>query len=138
MRILGIVLCIMGLIGVRFLEEKLFYDPFLGYFQWEGAVFPAFEWGRLIISHLFRFLLNFLLSLGVVHFLFMNKVWTFQAGFLMILLFVVSLPIYLYCVYVEFGFGRLFPFYVRRILIQPLLLLIIVPIFYYRKNLKKK
>ena len=135
---IGVALCILGLVGVRVLESKIFYDPFLDYFANTGnSAFPQFEWGRLIGSHIFRFLLNLIFSLGIVHFLFLNKKWTFQALVLITLSFILFFPIYLYSVYTEFSFGNLFSFYIRRFVIQPLPVLLIVPLFYYRKNLIK-
>jgi len=73
----------------------------------------------------------------VVHFLFLNKKWTIQAMVLITLSFALFFPIYLYSVYTEFSFGNLFSFYIRRFVIQPLPILLIVPLFYYRKNLIK-
>ena len=132
------MLCVAGLIGVRYLEKVLFYDPFLDYFANIGnPAFPQFEWARLIGSHIFRFLLNLIFSLGIIHFLFLNKKWTFQAMVLITLSFILFFPIYLYSVYTEFSFGNLFSFYIRRFVIQPLPILLIVPLFYYRKNLIK-
>ena len=138
MKWLLVALCIIGLVGVRVLENKIFYDPFLDYFANIGnPAFPQFEWTRLIGSHLFRFLLNLIFSLGIVHFLFLNKKWTFQAMVLITLSFIIFFPIYLYSVYTEFSFGSLFSFYIRRFVIQPLPVLLIVPLFYYRKNIIK-
>jgi len=136
---IGVALCVAELIGVRYLENVLFYDPFLKYFASTSTnpAFPQFEWTRLIGSHLFRFLLNLIFSLGIVHFLFLNKKWTFQAMVLITLSFIIFFPIYLYSVYTEFSFGNLFSFYIRRFVIQPLPILLIVPLFYYRKNLIK-
>ena len=135
---IGVMLCVAGLIGVRYLEKVLFYDPFLDYFaNTSNPAFPQFEWTRLIGSHIFRFLLNLIFSLGIVHFLFLNKKWTFQAMVLITLSFALFFPIYLYSVYTEFSFGNLFSFYIRRFVIQPLPILLIVPLFYYRKNLIK-
>lgn len=126
------------LVGVRVLESKIFYDPILIYFKSQNTPFPELKWIPLIMSHLFRFLLNFIFSLGVIHSLFLNKKWTFQAGILILLSFVIFFPIYLYCLYTEFSFGELFTFYIRRIIIQPITLLLLVPIFYYRQFLTHK
>lgn len=126
---------ILGLVGVRFLEDQLFYDPFLSYFKQthKAGDFPDFSWLPLVMGYLFRFILNLIFSLVVVQFLFQNRQWTIQAALLMILVFLVTFPIYLYCIYTEFSWGSLFSFYMRRFVIQPLALLLIIPIFYYRK-----
>lgn len=135
--ILFIILGVAGLIGVRMFEGQLFYDPFLKYFQ-EANVhteIPSFVWGKLIVSHLFRFVLNLAFSALIVHFIFKNTLWTKQAIFLMTLVFLITFPIYLYCISTDFSLGYLFSFYMRRFVIQPLILLLIIPLFYYRKHL---
>lgn len=128
---------ILGLISVRFLEDKIFYDPFLEFFKgdYKVAKIPDFIWGKLIWSHIFRFLLNLIFSVIVVHFLFRNKTWTLQAILLIIIAFLLFLPIYLWCLYSKMEVGYLFTFSVRRFVIQPIILLLIIPIFYYRKKI---
>lgn len=134
-----VVLAIAGLIGVRFVEDKIFYDPFLDYFHAASkkAIFPDFQWGKLILNYVFRFLLNLIFSAVAVHFIFKNFKWTMQAIVLMLIVFAVTFPIYLYCISDRFEIGYLFSFYMRRFVIQPLILLLIIPLFYYRKNLIK-
>ncbi|WP_431611601.1 exosortase F system-associated membrane protein [Chryseobacterium sp. 'Rf worker isolate 10'] len=128
---------ICGLIGVRTLEDTLFYDPFLNYFHEanKNIEFPAFEWGKLIGGHLFRFVLNLLFSCMIIHGLFRNKQWTLQGAVMITIVFIISLPIYLYCISDKFEIGYLFSFYMRRFVIQPLTILLIVPMFYYRKQM---
>lgn len=130
----AIAVCVLCLIGVRFVETNIFYDPFLDFFRTTGAKFPKFDWLPLIINHIFRFFLNLIFSLGVIYFLFSNKKWTLQAGILITISFIIFFPIYLYCIYSQFAFGELFAFYIRRIIIQPIPLLILIPLFYYRKK----
>ncbi|SHG38072.1 exosortase F system-associated membrane protein [Chryseobacterium sp. OV279] len=130
---------ICGLISVRVLEDKIFYDPFLRYFHEANKhiAFPQFEWGKLIVGHVFRFILNLALSCLIIQCLFKNKQWTVQGALLITIIFVITFPIYLYCIYDRFDVGYLFSFYMRRFVIQPLALLLIVPMFYYRKQLEK-
>lgn len=131
---------IAGLIAVRMLEDKIFYDPLLTYFlksKYE-LVFPNFDWGKLILSHLFRFFLNLFFSCVIIHFLFKNKEWTIQGAALITIVFAITFPIYLFCLYDKFETGYLFCFYIRRFVIQPLILLLIVPLFYYRKQVLLK
>lgn len=127
---------VLGLIGVRMAEDKIFYDPFLEYFHFanKDAQFPDFEWCKLILNYLFRFFLNLVLSAFIVHFIFKNKQWTVQAVVLMLIVFAITFPLYLYAVSTKFEIGSLFSFYMRRFVIQPLILLLIIPLFYYRKQ----
>ena len=74
--IFSVVLGIFGLIGVRMVEDSVFYDPFLDYFHAadKNAPFPDFEWAKLILNYIFRFSLNLLLSTLIVHFIFKNRI----------------------------------------------------------------
>lgn len=132
-----VILGIFGLVSVRIFEDQLFYDPFLNYFHEanKNARFPDFVWGKLIWNYLFRFLLNLLISGAVIYFIFKNKDWAFQAIVLMVLVFLITFLLYLYCIHTKFEIGYLFSFYMRRFVIQPLILLLIIPLFYYRKHL---
>lgn len=123
-----------GLVAVRILEDQIFYDPFLNYFHEanKNIPFPEFKWAKLIFSHIFRFILNLFFSCVIIHFLFKNKEWTVQGAILISIIFAITFPIYLYCIYDRFEIGYLFSFYMRRFVIQPLILLLIVPLFYYR------
>ncbi|WP_426275483.1 exosortase F system-associated membrane protein [Chryseobacterium sp. S-02] len=135
-----VIVGIFGLISVRMLEDRLFYDPFLDYFHEaiKNIIFPSFEWGKLILGYLFRFVLNLLFSCLIIQWLFKNKEWTIQGAILIMIIFVITFPIYLYCIYTQFEIGYLFSFYMRRFVIQPLVLLLIIPLFYYRKQMMMK
>ena len=142
MKILNFILVfagILGLISVRSLEDKIFFDPFLEFFKadYKVAQVPDFIWGKLMLSHFFRFALNLIFSAIVVHLMFLNKKWTIQAVVLMAVAFLFFFPIYLWCLYSKMEIGYLFTFSVRRFVIQPIILLLIIPIFYYRKKLGK-
>ncbi|UFH30818.1 exosortase F system-associated protein [Chryseobacterium sp. C-71] len=128
---------VCGLFGVRILEDRIFYDPFLDYFHIanKNIPLPEFEWLKLIFSHVFRFILNLFFSCLIIHFLFKNKHWTIQGALLISIIFVITFPIYIYCIHDKFQIGYLFSFYMRRFVIQPLILLLIVPLFYYRKQM---
>lgn len=134
-----VILGVLGLISVRIVEDTLFYDPFLRFFRHSSQElpFPDYEWGKLILHHLFRFSLNFIFSLLIIHFIFKRRDWTIQAGAMILLVFVIALPLYLYCLHTEFSIGYLFSFYTRRFVIQPLIVLLIIPMYYYRKHIEQ-
>lgn len=134
-----VVLGIAGLMSVRILEDQLFYDPLLAYFHDanESMKLPQVEWTKLIFGHLFRFVLNLIFSCIIIHFIFKNKQWTQQGALLILIVFAITFPIYLFCINNNFEIGYLFSFYMRRFVIQPLILLLIVPIFYYRKKIEE-
>lgn len=134
-----VAIAVFGLIAVRMVEAEIFYDPFQDFFHLANkhAAFPDFKWEPLILNYLFRFSLNLLLSTAVVYLIFRNKQWTLQAVVLMLIVFAITFPIYLYCIHTKFEIGYLFSFYMRRFVIQPLILLLIIPLFYYRQHLLK-
>lgn len=130
-----VIFGVAGLVGVRFVENNIFYDPFLLFFKSAdiNATFPNFKWLPLILNYIFRFVLNLIFSLIIIQALFQNKKWTIQAFLLIIIVFAITFLLYLFCIYSKFEIGYLFSFYMRRFVIQPLILLLIVPLFYYRK-----
>ncbi|QOW10922.1 exosortase F system-associated protein [Kaistella flava (ex Peng et al. 2021)] len=134
-----VAVAVFGLIAVRVVESEIFYDPFQEFFHLANkhASFPDFNWLPLILNYLFRFGLNLLLSAAVVSLIFKNKQWTLQAIILILIVFVITFPIYLYCIHTKFEIGYLFSFYMRRFVIQPLILLLIIPLFYYRQHIQK-
>ncbi|MGB6084488.1 exosortase F system-associated membrane protein [Moheibacter sp.] len=131
---------IFGLILVRKYEDNLFYDPFLAFFKGDflNKEFPEYDLVRISIHIIFRYVLNSILSLGIIGLLFWSwKYVKFTAlvllGFLLILL-----PLYLFMIESEFSIGENLGFYIRRFLIQPMVLLILIPAFYYQKFLKNQ
>ncbi|QDP85504.1 exosortase F system-associated protein [Chryseobacterium sp. SNU WT5] len=131
-----VAVAVLGLIGVRILEDTIFYDPFQAFFHLANkhAPFPEFDWVPLVLNYLFRFGLNLILSASIVYLIFQNKQWMLQAILLILIVFIITFPIYLYCIHTKFEVGYLFSFYMRRFVIQPLILLLIIPLFYYRKH----
>lgn len=127
---------VAGLIAVRVFETTIFYDPFIAFFKvaYTGEKFANFDWSWLILSHLFRFLLNLTFSLIIIFALFKNKKRVIQALVVLLAVFSFTFVIYLYCLKTQFEVGYLFSFYMRRFVIQPLLLLIIIPLFYYQEE----
>lgn len=132
-----VIIGVLGLISIRVLEDKIFYDPFISYFRNNDVSYeiPSFSSVKIILHYIFRFFLNLIFSLIVIQGFFNNKKWTKEGALLIILFFVITFPIYLFCLFTEFSLGELFSFYMRRFVIQPLILLLIIPIFYYRKEI---
>ncbi|MFP3600109.1 exosortase F system-associated protein, partial [Chryseobacterium sp. SIMBA_029] len=79
-----------------------------------------------MLGHLFRFILNLFFSCLIIQGLFKNRQWTIQGAIMMVIIFAISLSIYLYCIYNHFEIGYLFSFYMRRFVIQPLIILLII------------
>ena len=125
------------MILVRAFENKLFYDPLLQYFKgdYNSLPLPEMDIFALQLGVVFRFVLNTSFSLGILWLIFSDveilKVSVMLYGLLFILLFIAFSII----VYTSGeGSNYMMLFYVRRFLIQPLFLLILLPAFYFQKQ----
>jgi exosortase family protein XrtF len=123
------------LVAVRFYEEALFYDPLLPFFRREGKELPDYNSLKLFLGLAFRYGLNTLLSVGVIWLAFKDKVILRLAVVVYVVLFVVLGTILFVSLNAEKP-NLLLVFYVRRFLIQPLLLLLLLPAFFYQKRMK--
>lgn len=135
--ILLVFVLLIGLVAVRYFQNTLFYDPLLEFFNSEyvASQLPELEFGKLVSSLLFRYMLNMLLSLGIIWVVFRSK----EVLRLSILVYVIFLILFggiFTFLLLQYQPGQYLPlFYVRRLLIQPILLLLLIPAFYfYRKN----
>lgn len=127
-----ILILFVLLITVRAFQVELFYDPFINYFQndYLHLPFPEFDTTKLIISLFFRYFVNAILSIAIILLLFQKKQLRFIIKFYVIA-FIVLLMLYVISLN-YFNGNYLFFFYVRRFLIQPIFVLILIPAFYYQ------
>jgi len=136
--VLVIALFVM-LILVRAFAAKLFYDPFIEYFRGDYLDHPIPDYnGLALFFYLFlRYALNTIISLTIIYVIFKNlKLIKFSIKFYIVAFFVLSVVFY-GLLQSEMINGYLFTFYVRRFLIHPVFVLILVPAFYYQKMLVK-
>lgn len=129
-----------GLILVRKFETELFYDPFLAYFKIDfyHSEFPDYELGKVILNILFRYFLNLLLSILIIGLIFWRKDYMKYTVYVWIGFLIFLLPLYVYFIKTEFSLGENYGFYIRRFLIQPVLLLILIPAFFYHQQNAKR
>ena len=129
--ILGVLL--LGLILIRAFQNSLFYDPFINYFKgnYLNNPFPDVKIGYFLIHILFRYFLNTIFSLAIIQMLFKNSKTLFFSIKFYLLVFFIFTPILV--VLIEFYEFKMLLFYIRRFLIQPLFLFILIPAFYYQK-----
>jgi len=134
--ILLLVVAVFALIAVRFFEEELFYDPLLEFFKsdYTNKTLPNFDTFKLMINIGFRYVLNTALSLIVLWLIF-KKLEILKLSLLLYsILFLSLLFVYLFLLFSYKEGNYLTLFYVRRFLIQPLFLLILLPAFYFQKK----
>lgn len=125
---------ILLLILIRGYENSLFYDPFLEYYKTDfyNLPLPQLDALRLFFGLVFRYFLNTILSLGILFILFRDVQAIKFSSFLYIGFFII-LVISLYVALYFFDEpNKMTLFYIRRFLIQPILLLLFLPAFYYQ------
>nr|WP_321231688.1 exosortase F system-associated protein [uncultured Psychroserpens sp.] len=131
-----LLLVLFGLLVlIRVFENELFYDPYLMFFKSDylHMDFPRREILKLTLYTSLRFVLNTLMSLGIIYLFFKDKSIVKFSALVYIIAYVILLAFFLYFVihprqedyYLFFNF--------RRFLIQPILLLLLIPAFYYYK-----
>jgi len=133
-----IIIALFGLlILVRAFGSQLFYDPFTAYFKnaYLNEAIPAYSSVKLWGSIFFRYTINTIISLAIIYVAFQKKglvkfsIKFYIAAFLVLGIF------YFILLQFEMINGHLFTFYVRRFLIHPVFVLILLPAFYYQKKL---
>lgn len=139
LRYLLAALLVVCLVLVRKFESELFYDPFLEYFKGDfyHNTFPEYDLTKVIFGILFRYGINMLISILIILLIFNNKKYAWFTLYAELALLVVLLPVYIYMIRSEFHLGENFGFYIRRFLIQPLLLLLLIPAFFYLGHQKR-
>ncbi len=126
------------LILVRFFENELFYDPYLEFFKndYLYADRPQVEVLKLTLFTGLRYTINTVISLAILFVFFKDKSMVKFSGYIYVIAFVLLIIGYLYFVYnPKQGTYYIF-FNLRRFLIQPIILILLLPAFYYHK-LKK-
>ncbi|MBW4359750.1 exosortase F system-associated membrane protein [Flavobacterium taihuense] len=123
------------LVGIRAFEGHLFYDPFLVYFEGDYLKMPLpdFNASKLFLGLSLRFFLNTILSLGVLYTIFKDKEMIQFAALLYFFFFLILIIGFFLIPHFYANQNNLLLFYVRRFLIQPLFLIILIPAFYYQK-----
>lgn len=134
-RVILIVLLIIVLAMIRFFEDYLFYDPYLQFFKNDYLYIdsPRRETSKLTLFTTLRYLLNSLISLWILYLVFRDRSVVKFASLIYGFAYVVLLILFLYFVINPRQEDYYLFFNIRRFLIQPLILLILLPAFYYDK-----
>jgi len=134
-RILIILLLFFVLTLVRAFQHQLFYDPFIEYFKNDYLYnpMPAFSGSKLLMSLIFRYGINTFISLIIIYVAFENRSFVKFAMKFYIIAFVLLAITFFIILKGELSDGYLFSFYIRRFLIHPLFVLLLLPAFYYKQ-----
>ncbi len=138
LNILAVCVLIILLVLIRAFQDDLFYDPLIVYFKndYLYTKIPEIDTFKFFVNILYRYTLNTLISLAIIWVLFQKKTYLkFSIKFFGLAFLILSVVL-MFFVITEFKNGYLFPFYVRRFLIHPLFLFLLIPAFYYQKRLR--
>jgi exosortase F-associated protein len=134
-RIIIIIVLFFVLVLVRAFELQLFYDPFIEYFKNDYLYdpVPVFSGSKLLLDLIFRYGLNSFVSLIIIYVAFQNKNFLIFSIKFYIIAFVILSIVFFIILKGELAHGYLFAFYVRRFIIHPLFVLLLLPAFYYKQ-----
>jgi len=126
----------IGLLAVRGFESALFYDPLREYFKgnFSQLDLPLIEIGPLILHLFFRYFCNMLFSVLILYALFKDFNLLKFVAFVYFVFFVILIICLLALLLVIEPTNDLLLFYVRRFLVQPILLILFIPAFYFQRK----
>jgi len=136
-KVFYILLLFSFLVAIRACENTIFYDPLIAYFKrnYMQTPLPKLNVIKLFFSMGFRFYLNSIISIGLLKLLFDDsKVVKFSIFLYSVfgILFMVTF----FFIILKFGeTNKMNLFYIRRFIIQPILLILFIPAFYYQKKI---
>jgi len=129
------VILILMLIVIRVFIQPYFYDPLIEYFKFDYLSKPIPEMNLKVffLNIFYRYSLNSAISLVIIYLVFKNlESLKFSFKF-----YVITFVILCTTLFILLSFNLIldykFIFYVRRFLIHPVLLLVLLPAFYYQK-----
>ena len=130
-KIVIILMLVSLLMLIRIFEDSLFYDPLLSFFKTDHTTNPLPKFDSLkLLSNV----VDAIISLAIIWILFKD---TSILKFSVILYFILLIPLFT-VFYFSISYSNsenfLTLFYVRRFLIQPLFLLILLPAFYFQRR----
>ncbi|MAB57287.1 MAG: exosortase F system-associated protein [Aequorivita sp.] len=136
LKVLGILALASLLVLIRTFEDTLFYDPLLHFFEmdYKSMPLPEMDTFALQTGIALRFLLNTIISLAILWLVFQDRGIIKLSLILYSFLFAILFMAFSFIIFTsEESSGHFVLFYVRRFLIQPLFLLILLPAFYFQK-----
>lgn len=133
-KITVILVLVAVLVFIRLYEYRFFYDPFMYFFEQAFQRGETLDFNTSMFLNLFlRFLLNTLISLAILWVAFENLGIIKFAGLIYACFLLVLFPLFIYLMNHIDPKDYLAAFYVRRFLAHPLLILLLLPAFYYYK-----
>ena len=130
---------VCGLACIRFFEGSLFYDPLVEFYDsnFQDKAFPDLNEWLYTLNIIFRFVLNTIISVILIWIAFRKKSYIKFSIILYSILLAVGLIFFWFMVYNIQPKEYMTLFYIRRFLIQPILLIVLIPAFYFQRLNKK-
>ena len=137
---IAVVMALLLLVAVRFFETVLFYDPLNNYFHdnFQALPYPDMELGALMLSYTLRFVLNSIISLVILWFLYKTKTYLKAGLWVYLFSFTLLMAMLLVLLQVDSDLAKMALFYTRRFIIHPIFMFILVAGCYYLKTQKKE
>lgn len=138
LNIVFVFIALILLVCVRAFENALFYDPFMSFYKSEyfHKSLPTYNTLRLLLNLIFRYFINSVISIAVIYLLFKSKSIFKLSVYLYIYIGIGLLVIFFMYLKMSTKPDFLILFYIRRFLIQPVLLVLFIPAFYYQTKTK--
>lgn len=123
------------LVLIRAYQDVLFYDPYLLFFENDYLYIdsPRREVAKLISFTTLRYFLNSAISLSIIYVVFKSKQILKFSCFIFLVAYIIFILPFLYFVINPEQEDYYMFFNVRRFLIQPIILIVLLPAFYYYK-----
>jgi len=128
-----------GLAFIRFFETSLFYDPLIDFYdgKFHTKPFPELKFWTYNLNLVFRYFVNSLISIGIIWYVFKNKNYVKFSILIYAIVFLSGLIAFWVIAHDIQSKDFMLLFYVRRFLIQPILVILLIPAFYFQKLNKK-
>lgn len=133
-------LLFLVLVLIRAFEDKIFYDPYLEFFKEDYLSLdsPRREVLKLVLFTTLRYVLNTITSLAILYVFFKDKSIVKFSMLLYSVAYVLLILLFLYFVLNPKQEDYIMFFNIRRFLIQPILLILLLPAFYYNRLQKQR
>lgn len=139
LRILLILLLFGVFVLLRWKEGSLFFDPLYIYFKSSVNIhngMPEINMPKLLASMALRYFINAIISLVIIFIAFGERATVQFAALIYTGAFILLMLGFWYLLHNYTTENYMLLFYVRRFLIQPLFVLILLPAFYYQKKIE--
>lgn len=129
--------CLSVLVLVYLYQREWFYS---GFYDTGAAAdkAPGFNPGRFFLSKYTRFLINDTMALGILYALFVDKKYMNFAFAVFLIEALVMMPFYVIGVIWFWDELRWFLSHLHRLVVNPFFMMLLIPAFYYQKNLGQR